>query len=160
MRCLTIDECKSWRVVCSRRRNWKRQITCQTPLKRLTWFTRELLEHLTPFEDALLIVDQVVFDDPPVLLELRGAAGEDRPGHESPGHLFENEPQTLRTALEAVLSGWVDFRVLFSPPGCAILADHDEYTTVFCISPGIIAGLRRAFEQGGLELPAYTAKSP
>jgi hypothetical protein len=73
MRCLTLDECRQWRDEYSRRREWKRQSTCVTPLKRLPWYTVALIEQFLPFDRALLIVDQVVFDVPPKLDELRRA---------------------------------------------------------------------------------------
>src|SRR5437763_13375016 len=131
MRCLTLDECEQWRGEHCRRREWKRQTTCVTPLKRLPRYTTALVEQLRPFGRALLIIDQVVFDVPPELETLRRKAGELRPVHEAPGHAFENEAGDFQTALEAALSGWIDLRALFSPSKHALRADHDEYTTFF-----------------------------
>ena len=160
MRCLTKDECDVWRDQCSRRRRWKRQTTCVTPLDRLTWFAAALVEQLVPFDHGLLIVDQVVMSGAPELDALRLTAGERRPIAEAPGHLFENDPAALRAALEAALSGWPDLRVLFSPPRHALSADHDEYTTFFPESSGAIADVRNALQKGRVKFPEYTAKDP
>jgi hypothetical protein len=114
-----------------------------------------------PFDHALLIIDKVIFgDDPPAIESLRLAAGEGRRIHEAPGQLFENDPEGVRAALEAALSEWVDFRLIFSPPRHALLADHDEYTTVFSESPGKIAEVRRVLKEGHVRMPEWTAKAP
>ena len=57
MQCLTISECEAWRTAHSRRREWKRQMTARTPLDRLPWFRAALVERLTPFDRALLVID-------------------------------------------------------------------------------------------------------
>ena len=160
MRCLTVEECAAWREAHSRRRSWKRQTTCHTPLSRLPWFTAALVGQLLPFDRALLVVDAVVFDDPPELVAIRKAAGERRPLLVVPGHLFEDDAKGFRAALEVTLSGWVDFRVLFSPTSHALWADHDEYTTFFSKSPGKVADVRRMMEAGGVKLPEYERKQP
>lgn len=160
MRCLTIDECPQWRDEHCRRHEWKRQTTCITPLKRLPWYTTALVGQLAPFQHALLIIDQVVFDVPPELEKLRREAGEVRPVYEAPGHAFENETDDFRAALEAAPSGWTDLRALFSPSMHALWADHHEYTTFFSESSGKIAEVRRVFGEGGVELVEYTAKAP
>lgn len=160
MRCLTAAECQVWRDGRSRRGTWKRQVTCVTPLKRLQWFTGVLLEQLLPFDAALLVVDEVVFDIPPELVSIRRIAGEQRPVYEVPGHLFKGDPDGLRVALRAALSGWIDLRVIFSPARHALLSDHDEFTMFFSESPGKIADVRRAFETGGLRIVEYTAPMP
>jgi hypothetical protein len=160
VRCLTPDECERWRDEHCHRREWREQTTCITPLKRLPWFTTELVQHLQPFDSALLIVDQVVFDVPRELEEIRRAAGGPWLVREAPGHLFENDSEGLRAALEVVLSDWIDLRVLVSPSGNAILADHDEYTTFFSESSGKIAEVRSVFNAAGVELVDWTAKAP
>ena len=160
MRCLTAGECEQWRRRCSRRRDWKRQITCFTPLKRLPWFTRTLVASLQPLDAVLLVVDGVVMNQPQELLQLRVAAGERRSILEAPGHLFENGAVGFREVLETTLSDWIDFRVLLSPPHHALRADHDEYTTFFSVSAGKIAEVRAALKKGGIEMPAYAAANP
>lgn len=152
MRCLTVEECRLWRKEHSGRRAWRRQLTCVTPLQRLPWFTGELARHLAPFRQALLIIDQQVFDVPPALQALRRAAGETRSVREAPGHLFDGGVEEFRQGLEAVLSGWFDFRVLFWPTRHAMRADHDEWTTVFSTAPGQFAQFREVLVQGGVEL--------
>src|SRR6266550_7597668 len=156
VRCLTIDECKQWRTDFSRRRGWKRQVTCVTPLKRLSWFTNVLLEHLLPFDIALLTIDQVVFDVPSELEFIRRTAGEPRPLIEVPGLLFENDHEGFRAALEAALSGWIDLRAVFAPSQRALRADHDEFTTFFSLSSGKIADLRNVFIKGDVSIVQYT----
>lgn len=161
MQCLTMDKCRRWRKGHSGRRGWKRQLTCITPLQRLPWFTGELVRHLAPFHHALLIIDQVVFTPPAALDALRLAAGETRDMREAPGLLFDGDPEEFREALEAVLSGGIDFRVVFSPTNRAFRADHDEYSTLFTISPGKIAALKEALRAGGVKLVSdYTAEAP
>lgn len=160
MRCLTLEECRQWRKVHCRRRDWKRQTTCITPLKRLPWFTAALAEQLQPFDHALLIIDQVVFEVPPELQSLRTNAGERRPVHEAPGHAFAGDVEGFRAALETSLAGWIDLRALFSPSRHALCADHDEYTTFFSTSSGRIAEVRRALGIGEVEFVEYAAAMP
>ncbi|MBW3570998.1 MAG: hypothetical protein KY467_07820 [Gemmatimonadetes bacterium] len=141
------------------RREWKRQLTCHTPLQRLPWFTGELVGLLAPFDRALLIIDQIVFDVPAQLEALRRAAGETRTIHEAPGHLVERDQEGFRRLLEVVLSGWVDFRVVFSPARHALRADHDEFTTFFSMSPGQIARVREALA-GEVQMYDRTVEPP
>jgi hypothetical protein len=152
MRCLTVEECRLWRKEHSGRREWKRRLTCVTPLKRLPWFTELLAQHLAPFRGALLIIDQVVFSVPPELEALRRAAGETRIVLEAPGHLFDGDVEEFRRVLEIVLSGWFDFRVLFWPTRHALRADHDEWTTVFSTAPGAFAALKVALREGEVRI--------
>ena len=120
-----------------------------------------LVDHLTPYDQALLVIDQVVFGGgPPALEAVRRAAGEERPIHEAPGHLFGPDDEGITSVLKAALSEWVDFRVLLSPPRHAVRADHDEYTTFFSESAGKIAEVRRDLERERIALPEYTAKAP
>ena len=108
----------------------------------------------------MLIIDQVVFDVPPELVQLRHNAGEQRSIYEAPGHAFKNEPEIFRAVLEASLSGWIDLRVLFSPSDHALCADHDEYTTVFSESSDRVAEVNCVLGQGGVKNVQYTAKAP
>jgi len=71
------------------------------PLKRLPWYTAVLVGQLQPFDRALLIIDQVVFEVPPELEKLRRREGEQRPVLEAPGHAFENDNEGFRATLEA-----------------------------------------------------------
>src|SRR5262245_17379677 len=160
MRCLTLNECQQWRTKHCRRDGWKRQTTCVTPLKQLPWYTAVLVEQLQPFQHALLIIDQVVFDVPPEFEKLRCLAGEQRPVHEAPGHAFENDGEGFRATLAAALSGWADLRALFSPSKHALRADHDEYTTFFTRSTGAVVEVRRVLSKGGVRVVEYAAKSP
>lgn len=160
MRCLTIPECERWREKNSRRREFKHQVTCLTPLKRLGWFSGLLVDHLLPFESVLLIVDEVVFEPAPRLEAIRAAAGERRPLREAPGHLFEDDSEGFKSALGATLSEWIDFRAILSSARHGLRADHDEYTTFFSRSAETIANLRRALLKGGISLAEYTAESP
>jgi hypothetical protein len=160
MRCLTLSECQQWRKKHCRRNKWNRQTTCVTPLKRLPWYTAVLVGQLQPFDHALLIIDQVVFNVPPQLEELRRRAGEWRPVLEAPGHAFDNESEGFRATLAAALSGWIDLRALFSPSKHALRADHDEYTTFFTWSTGKVVEVRRVLSKGGVRLVEYRAMSP
>ena len=160
MQCLTLNECRQWRKKHCRRDEWKRQTTCVTPLKRLPWYTAVLVGQLEPFDHALLIIDQVVFEVPPELAKLRRLAGEQRPVLEVPGHAFENDSEGFRATLAAALSGWIDLRALFSPSKHALRADHDEYTTFFTWSTAKLVEVRRVLSKGGVRLVDYSAKSP
>ena len=84
------------------------------PLKRLPWYTAVLVGQLQPFDRALLIIDQVVFEVPPELEKLRRREGEQRPVLEAPGHAFENDNEGFRATLEAALSGSIDLRALLT----------------------------------------------
>ena len=161
MRCLSPEECSQWRDASSRRRHWKRQLTCETPLDRLAWFSAALVDHLAPFDECLLIIDKLVFgEDPPALKSIRLAIGESRTIHKAPGHWFGADPAGLREALEAALSEWVDFSVLLSPSRHALRADHDEYTTFFSESSGKIAEVRRVVEGERVPIAEYVAPAP
>lgn len=160
MRYLSAEECKHWRAENSRRREWKHQLTCVTPLQRLPWFASMLVRHLEPSAGALLVVDQLVFDVPPALAALRCALGETRSLEDAPGQLFETGEAGLSEALAAALSGWIDLRVLCSPSCQALRADHDEYTTFFSTSAGRIATLRDVLRQEGVQLAEYVASAP
>jgi hypothetical protein len=160
MQCLTLNECERWRKKHCRRDEWKRQTTCVTPLERLPWYTAVLVGQLQPFDRALLIIDQVVFEVPQKLEKLRRREGEQRRVLEAPGHAFENDHEGFRATLEAALSGWIDLRVLFSPSKHALRADHDEYTTFFTWTTGKLVEVRRALSKGGVRLVDYVARSP
>jgi hypothetical protein len=160
MRCLTLDECQQWREAQNTRTEWAHQATCITPLTRLPWFSSELVGLLQPISHALLIIDQVVFDVPPSLEDLRRDAGECRPIYEAPGHAFEGDPDGFQKVLEASLSGWIDFRVLFSPSKYALLADHNEFTTFFSESLQKIAEFHRMLNDGNVSIETYTAEAP
>jgi hypothetical protein len=164
MRCLTLEESHDWRRANGApRREWKLQLTCETPLQRLPWFTSVLVEHLRPFSQALLIIDVIVFDVPPGLIAHRRAAGETRPWHEAPGHLIDSEAE-LRKMMEIAYTEWVDFRVVFAHGKQALHADHDEWTTVHTSSPGRLAALKEALVRGGVGIPEHrerrTSKPP
>jgi hypothetical protein len=160
VRCLTIPECQRWREENSRRRTFKHQITCLTPLKRLGWFSDLLVDHLLPFESVLLIVVVVVFEPGPRMQAIRAAAGEHRPLREAPGPLFEQDPVGFKAMLGAALSEWIDLRVIFSAPRHGLRADHDEYTTFFSSSAQTVADVRRALLAGGVAVAEYVAESP
>lgn len=160
MRGLSVEETRLWRRENVSRSTWKRQITCHTPLDRLPWFTDLLVKHLAPFDRALLIVDQVVFAAPE-LEALRRAAGETRIVPQAPGHVFGGDAEELRHALEVVLGGWIDFRLLLGPSGNALRADHDEFTTFFAMSPGRIAALRETLRAWKVRIVEdWTAEDP
>jgi len=160
MQCLTRAEADQWRAAHSRRRNWKRQLTCVTPLKRLSWFANLVVNELGPIHQALLIVDQCVMSVPPSLEELRRDIGEIRPLIEAPGHVFDNQPEALTVTLQAIFSGWIDFRMLLVPSAHALRADHDEYTTFFSKSSGKLAKIRDVLLKEKIEMPDWTAPWP
>jgi hypothetical protein len=156
MRCLTKDECRQWRRDHSRRREWKRQFTCITPLDDLPWFAQELVRSVGAFRAALLVVD--VIHDADAIEALRMAGGEQRRVGEAPGHLIEANPAELSDALVAALANTVDVTVLFEPARIAVFADHDEYTTVFSSAP--LGDLRDRLTQGGVKFVEYHRDLP
>jgi hypothetical protein len=129
-------------------------------LDRLSWFTDTLVEQLQPFDKALLIVDQIVFEVPPALERLRLAVGEQRLVREAPGCSFEGDREGFRSVLEAALSGWIDLRAIFSPASHALRADHDEYTTIFSQSPSTLADTCRKLSEAGVLIVDFTAPAP
>jgi hypothetical protein len=151
VRCLTRDECLQWRRDHSRRREWKRQFTCVTPLKDLPWFAAELVNCARDFRAALLLVDIILGAE--TIESWRLSMGEERRVGEAPGHLIEANPDELISALAAALRDSVDTTVLFEPGRLAILADHDEYTTVFSTSP--LGQLRERLTERGVRLVDY-----
>lgn len=156
MRCLTTDECRQWRREHARRRDWKRQFTCVTPLKDLSWFVLELVKSAGVFRAALVIVK--VVHDPVAIAALRSAMGEFRPVGEAPGHLIEADPEALGTVLAAALENTVDVTVLFDPARVAIAADHDEYTTVF--SSASLGALRERLTERGVKIVEHRRDPP
>jgi hypothetical protein len=151
MRCLTRDECLQWRRDHSRRREWKRQITCVTPLKDLPWFARELADSARDFRAALLLVDITLGTE--TIESWRQSMGEQRPVGEAPGHLIVANADELTAALAAALQDTVDVTVLFAPARLAIFADHDEFTTVF--SPSPLGQLKERLTERGVRLVDY-----
>ena len=151
MRCLTRDECLQWRRDRSRRREWKRQFTCVTPLNDLPWFAQELASGAGDFRAALLLVDVILGTE--TIEAWRRSRGEERPVGEAPGHLIEANRDELTAALAAALRDYVNVTVLFEPARLAIFADHDEYTTVFSSSP--LGELRERLRVRGVPLVDY-----
>jgi hypothetical protein len=156
VRCLTENECRQWRREHARRREWKRQFTCVTPLKDLPWFARQLVSSVGAFRAALLVVD--VIHDPHAIAALRRAIGEERPVGEAPGHLIEADPGELSVALAAALENTLDVTVLFEPARVAVFADHDEYTTVFSSAP--LGDLKERLTQRGIMFVEYQRDAP
>jgi hypothetical protein len=151
VRCLTRDECLQWRRDRSRRREWKRQFTCVTPLKDLPWFAKELANSAGDFRAALLLVDIILGTE--TIESWRRRMGEERPVGEAPGHLIEANPDELIGALAAALQDTVDVSVLFEPARLAIFADHDGYTTLFSSSP--LGELKERLTERGVRLVDY-----
>ena len=102
-------------------------------MKDLPWFAGELTSSARDFRAALILVDIVLGTE--TIEAWRRSLGEERPVGEAPGHLIEANPDELSTGLATALSDTVDVTVLIVPARLAIVADHDEYTTVFSQSP-------------------------
>jgi hypothetical protein len=156
VRCLTKEESLQWRRDHARRREWKRQFTCVTPLKDLPWFARELTDSARDFRAALLLVDIIL--GTATIEAWRRSLGEERPLGEVPGHLFEANPDELSAGLAAALADTVDVTVLLHPARLAIVADHDEYTTVF--SPSPLGRLKERLTGRGVRLVDYHRTAP
>jgi hypothetical protein len=147
---LTPEECKAWRQEHARRHEWKRQVSCWTPLKRLDWLADQVIEVVSPFDRALIIVHPI-HGDPPSLMKWRARHGETRRVYEAPGHVAEN-PSVLKELFVVVQEQMADVRILFSPPRCAIFSDHDELTTFFSVSSGKVAELRERLERAKVRM--------
>lgn len=65
-----------------------------------------VVAHLMPFERAMLLIDEVVFDVPDELTARRRAGGECRGILDAPGHLC-GDADELRDLLAATLSAWM-----------------------------------------------------
>ena len=156
MRCLTREECLQWRRDHARRREWKRQFTCVTPLKDLSWFARELTNSAGDFRAALLLVDVILGTT--TIETWRRSLEEERPVGEAPGHLIEANPDELSAGLAAALADTVDVTILLDPARLAIFADHDEYTTVF--SPSPLGQLKERLTARGVRLVDYHRAAP
>lgn len=160
MQCLTLEESRLWIKEHVSRRSWKRQATYVEP-RALEWFTGALARHFAPFDQAILIVDQVIFDVPKELTAARLAAGETRTVYKVPGHVIGGDAGELERMLYHMYG--FDFRVLFAPSNHALRADHDGYTTVFSMSAGWMAEVKRTMLDAGVErVPAdrWTADPP
>lgn len=158
MNVLSIADADLWRTKLVGRRNWKRQITFVTPLDRLAWYAPFLLEHLRPFESVMLRIDQVIFNAPPRLDQLRAKIGELRSIHDAPGHLFGHDDPAFADVLTAALSKQIDFRLFCQPFGRALRVDHDEHTTFFAESSEKITEIERQFRKNGLKQVDWTAE--
>ncbi len=155
-----MEESRVWRKEHVSRRTWKRQVTYVTPYP-LEWFTDELARHFAPFTQAILVVDQVIFDVPKELTAARLAAGETRTVYKVPGHVIGGDERELSRMLYHMYG--FDFRVLFAPSAHALRADHDGFTTVFSTSTGWMAELKKAMRERGVEMIAadrWTADPP
>jgi hypothetical protein len=148
---LTRDACAQWRREHAKRREWKRQFTCHTPLKDLPWFAGELVKSAGDFRVALLLVDVILGTY--TIEKWRRSMGEERPVGETPAHVIEANPDELTAGLAAALADVVDVTVLFEPARLAIFADHDEYTTIFSSSP--LGDLRERLIARGVPLVDY-----
>jgi hypothetical protein len=159
MQLLSNDECERWRASASPFREYLHQVTCITPLTNLQWFAQAMGDHLLPFDIALLLIDEVVFDLPPALLTIYSPSPNEH-WMDKPGLLFGDEKSNLLDMVKAVWSGWMDFRVIFAPAGQAVRADHDEYTTFFSNSLTTIQQLEKTLTTGGVSIVDYTASEP
>jgi hypothetical protein len=147
VRCLTREECREWRREHARRREWRYEFECYTPLKDLPWFAARLVETVGAFRLALVEID-VIFD-PLTLNALRRTMGEDRRVGEAPGHLVEANPGELVAVLAAALADTVNVHVFFAPSRVAIFGHHDERTTVRSSTP--VGALREALKERGIK---------
>jgi hypothetical protein len=155
-----MEESRLWRKEHVSRRSWKRQATYVEP-RALEWFTKALARHFAPFAQAILIADQVIFDVPKELTAARLAAGETRSVYKVPGHVIGGDVGELERMLYHMYG--FDFRVLFAPSAHALRADHDGFTTVFSMSTGWMAALKKTMRDGGVEMIAadrWTADPP
>ena len=160
MECLTLEESRLWRKEHVSRRAWKRQVTYVTP-QSLEWFTEELARRFAPFRQAILVIDQVIFEPSLELMAARRAAGETRTVYQVPGHVIGGGERELARMLYHLYG--FDFRVLFAPSNHALRADHDGFTTVFSMSAGWMADLKKAMRERGVEMIAadrWTAEQP
>jgi hypothetical protein len=127
---------------------WPFQKTFKTPLEDLSRFVSVILGPFEP-EKGTLSTDEVVFE-PRRLLELM-ARNSITVENQWDLNLGAEGREDIADLLEAALGDWVDFVFLLSPGSIAIYADHDEYTTFYCLDQSVLANLGSELVQAGFE---------
>lgn len=128
---------------------WRYQITYRTPLKRLPDFVRLLLADEPRPKCCMARVDELVFrSDRLDELLSRHALKVDR----AEDVLYHAEGgAAVAEVLEVLLASWADFVFVPSPTPTVIVADHDEFTTVFTRDDRRLQRLRFQLQSGGYE---------
>jgi len=123
---------------------WPYQVTFETPLEELERFVQAFLSLFSP-QHGNLAADLIVFDPKTVLafLSKLNIAIEDQ----SQFRFRAESAESIAELLQAVLSDWIDFVFVTSPPALAIYADHDEYTTFYTQDEASLNTLRASLEQ-------------
>jgi len=128
---------------------WPFQRTFKTPLKDLNRFVATFLR---PFSlgGGVLDTDQVVFEPK----SIRAFLATNSVTLQDLYHftLRTREQQEIANVLQTVLSDWVDFAFVSSPPVLAIYADHDEYTTFYARQESKLNELVTALETAGFKV--------
>jgi hypothetical protein len=117
------------------RRNPSRfQRTFATPLPQLDKFVAAILSVEDQFEEATLIIDEVVFEPKTINGLLQKHAISTTCRNES--SFVAIGMAEIHELLQAALKDWVDFFFITKPKAVIIYADHDEYTTFFANTKG------------------------
>jgi hypothetical protein len=115
---------------------WLYERTLVTPRMNIAVFLSALLE-VFPIEQGEVATDEVVFEPDNVLKFL--ADRELRLDDYWSLSALATGVEDVQTLLAAMLSDWIDFAFVPSPPIFAMYADHDEYLTIYVPSE---SGLR------------------
>jgi hypothetical protein len=123
------------------------QQTFRTPLKQLEAFAATVLTAHAPIETGRVNVEQVVFTPK----NLEALLTDHRlPLTYGPDWTITTSDQNETAALiEAAWGDWLDFYFTPAPKRYHILADHDEYTTIFAATKGHLAKVATALSGAG-----------
>jgi len=90
---------------------------------------------------------------------LRSNHGISEPVGLSPFHIADT-PADISALLLAAFADPVDFTVFSVPKRLALLADHDEYTTIFGMSKSAVSRIATPLKQGAVPFVSYEPQQP
>jgi hypothetical protein len=112
-----------------RRTPWRFQQTIETPMQDLDEFVSVIASAHGHIEEAIVTVDQVVFDTDH--LKALVTDGASTPGLARDFSISTDDAQEVEPLLRAAFADWIDFLFIPTPKPFVIYADHDEYATFY-----------------------------
>lgn len=152
---------KSWLQEAKYVQGEQRQLfTCLTPLKKIDWFVKTLLDEINEFDSASIYLAQYVFD-PENVFSLFKRAKITHPKKKYSLAYFIDTKSELEKLLTALYSDWSDFTLFIQPKGIIISADHDEFSNFFAVDVKQTNTLQSRLEKNGVVIyDDYEAPSP
>lgn len=137
-----------------RRRQWRQQRTFSVSRAKAVAAADAVVSLFGPESSGTATVDEVVFE-PRELEALFARYGVARGARRSTYDLHDwtagaDNRDELAELLRAALLDGVDCVFQSTDPKLALYADHDEYLTFFCNSPGPLKSLERSLARAGI----------